>query len=68
MLIRTFAERMTIASRIAIVRIMGMRKMGEVVATRLLPDPDHRALRATFVERWAAYDSRAYLSSLKALV
>jgi pimeloyl-ACP methyl ester carboxylesterase len=68
MLVRTFAERMTIASRIAIVRLMGMRKMGQVLASRLLPKPEHGALRAAFTERWAGNDSRAYLASLKALV
>jgi 3-oxoadipate enol-lactonase len=68
MLVRTFAERMMIVSRIAIVRLMGMRKMGDVLAARLLPKPEHDALRAAFIERWAGNDSRAYLSSLKALV
>jgi 3-oxoadipate enol-lactonase len=68
MLVRTFAERLMIASRIAIVRVLGMRKLGEVLASRLLPKPEHGALRAVFVERWAGNDPRAYLSSLKALV
>jgi 3-oxoadipate enol-lactonase len=68
MIVRTLAERSMIASRIAIVRMMGMRKMGEVLAARLLPSPEHAALRATFIERWAANDPKAYLSALKALV
>ena len=60
--IKTLAQRMVIWSRIAIVRIRGMRKMGEVLATRLLPKPEHAAERAQFIERWAANDPRAYLS------
>lgn len=66
--VRTLAQRFMIGSRIAIVRLRGMRKMGEVLATRLLPKPEHAALRATFVERWASNDARAYLSALKGLV
>jgi len=66
--IKTLAQRMVIWSRIAIVRIRGMRKMGEVLATRLLPKPEHAAARAQFIERWAANDPRAYLAALKGLV
>lgn len=66
--IRTFAQRMMIWTRIAIVRIQGMRKMGEVLATRLLPKPEHAAARARFIERWAANDPAAYLSALKGLM
>jgi 3-oxoadipate enol-lactonase len=66
--IKTFAQRLMIWTRIAIVRLQGMRKMGEVLANRLLPKPEHAALRAQFIERWAANDPRAYLSALKGLV
>jgi 3-oxoadipate enol-lactonase len=66
--VRTLSQRIMIWTRIAIVRISGMRKMGEVLAQRLLPKPEHAALRATFVERWAGNDPRAYLSALKGLV
>ncbi len=68
MSIRTFAQRMMIWTRVAIVRIRGMRTMGEVLAARLLPKPEHAALRAAFIERWAANDPRAYLSALRGLV
>ncbi|MEO8677588.1 MAG: alpha/beta fold hydrolase [Vicinamibacterales bacterium] len=68
MQIRTVAQRLMIWSRITTVRLFGMRKMGEVLATRLLPKPEHAGLRTTFVERWAANEPRAYLSSLRALV
>jgi pimeloyl-ACP methyl ester carboxylesterase len=45
-----------------------MRKMGEVLAGRLLPKPEHAALRAQFIERWAANDATAYLSALQGLI
>jgi 3-oxoadipate enol-lactonase len=66
--IKTLAQRMMIWMRIAIVRLRGMRKMGEVLANRLLPKPEHAALRAQFIDRWAANDPTAYLSALKGLV
>jgi len=66
--IRTLSQRLMIWTRVAIVRIQGMRKMGQVLASRLLPKPEHAALRAEFIERWAANDPRAYLSALRGLV
>ncbi len=66
--IRTLSQRLMIWTRVAIVRIHGMRKMGQVLASRLLPKPEHAALRAEFIERWAANDPRAYLSALRGLV
>jgi len=66
--VRTLAQRLMILTRVAIVRLQGMRKMGAVLATRLLPKPEHAPLRAAFIERWAANDPRAYLSALKGLV
>lgn len=66
--VRTFAQRFMIWSRIATVRLFGMRKMGEVLAARLLPSAEHAGLRTTFVERWADNDPQAYLSALNALV
>ena len=66
--IRTFAQRLMIWTRVAIVRVQGMRKMGAVLAARLLPKPEHAALRAGFIERWAANDPTAYLSALNGLV
>lgn len=66
--VRTFGQRLAIWTRIAIVHVRGMRKMGEVLAGRLLPKPEHAAARAELVERWATNDPRAYLAALRALV
>ena len=68
MVLRTWQEKAAIMQRRLIVRMMGMRKMGEVLAVRLLPEPQHAALRATFAERWARNDKSAYLRALAALV
>ncbi len=68
MILRTWREKVAIYQRSVIVRLMGMSKMGAVLATRLLPAPEHAALRRTFVERWGRNDPGAYLRALSALV
>ncbi len=68
MILRTWKEKVAIFQRRVIVRVMGMSKMGEVLAGRLLPAPEHAALRETFVERWGRNDPGAYLRALSALV
>jgi 3-oxoadipate enol-lactonase len=65
---RTMKERIGIWMRFFIVRVMGMRKMGETLAPRLFVDPDQENLRQTFANRWAENDKRAYLNSLRAIV
>jgi pimeloyl-ACP methyl ester carboxylesterase len=56
-----------LAQRWLIVRLYGMRKMGEVLSERLLPLPEHAEERRVFVERWAANDKNAYLKATYAL-
>ncbi len=68
LVLRTWRQRLAIYSRFAIVRLMGMRKMGEVLANKLLLGPEHAAARDTFVERWSRNDPSAYLRSLRALI
>ncbi len=68
MVVRTWQERLQIWQRALIVQIMGMRKMGEVLAGRLFPKPEQDPIRTIFVERWAENDKRAYQNSMNALV
>ncbi len=68
LLVNTFKDRLAIWQRIVIVRLLGMRKMGEVLAPRLFPLQEHAALRAAFIERWADNDPNAYLASVRAMV
>jgi pimeloyl-ACP methyl ester carboxylesterase len=65
---RTFKEKLGIVQRRLIVRLMGMRKMGEVLAEKLLPGVEHSARRDVFADRWARNDKGAYLRALSALV
>jgi 3-oxoadipate enol-lactonase len=66
-LVRTFKERMQVWQRFLIVRLLGMRKMGEVLSKKLFPKAEHEGLRAVFVERWAENDARAYRESMRAI-
>ena len=68
MILRTWKERLAIRMRDVIVRFSGMRKMGELLAPRLLPGDDRVALRQQFVERWARNQGRAYLAALHAMI
>ena len=68
LLVRTFKERFSIWQRFLIVRLLGMRKMGEVLSPRLFPKSEHAEIRQTFVQRWSENDPRAYRSAMAALV
>jgi len=65
---KSFGERFKLGQRKLIVRLMGMKKMGEVLANRLLPKSEHESLRLDFIEKWGKNDTKAYLKSLNALV
>ncbi|MBT3180677.1 MAG: alpha/beta hydrolase [Candidatus Marinimicrobia bacterium] len=65
---KTLGEKFKLGQRKLIVRLLGMRKMGEVLAGRLLPKPEHESLRLNFIDKWAKNDTNAYLNSLNALV
>lgn len=68
LVVRTFKDRMRVWQRFAIVRLLGMRKMGEVLSKRLFPKDEHESLRTTFVESWAKNDPRAYQDAMRAMV
>lgn len=65
---RTFKEKFGVWQRFAILRFMGMRKMGEVLAPRLFVKEEQAATRELFIERWAENDKQAYTAALRALV
>lgn len=54
--------------RVAIVQQVGMRAMGEALASNLFPQPEHAALRQTFVERWAENDPAAYIAATRSML
>ena len=65
---RNLKEKLQIWQRYAIIRLMGMRRMGEFLSKRLFPKPDQADIRARFVSRWAENDQRAYLAATQGLV
>ncbi|MBK8432837.1 MAG: alpha/beta fold hydrolase [Chloroflexi bacterium] len=65
---RTFQEKWAIFQRFLIVRLMGMRGMGQMLGKRLFPLPEQHAIQAQFVERWAENDKRAYTEAMRAIV
>ncbi len=54
-------------TRVVIIRVLGMKKLGKILARRLFPKPEHAAQRQTLIRRWARNDRKAYLSALYAL-
>jgi pimeloyl-ACP methyl ester carboxylesterase len=68
MVLRRWRDRLGIVQRRMIIRVMGMRAWGSVLADRLLPKREHAELRTLFVDRWARNDKGAYLRALRALV
>jgi pimeloyl-ACP methyl ester carboxylesterase len=68
LLVRGFRERLNVWQREMIVRLIGMRKMGEVLSERLFIKPEQEKLRQVFVKRWSENTPRAYLASMRAIV
>ncbi len=68
LLVRTFKDRMMVWQRIAIVKLLGMKKMGEMLSKRLFIKPEQEDIRQIFVTRWAENNQRAYLDAMRALV
>ena len=65
---KTLGEKVQIWMRFWIVHLLGMKKMGEVLAKRLFVYPQQEELRQMFIERWAENDPKAYLNAMRALV
>ncbi len=65
---RTLKDWLVIWQRLLIVRLMGLRKMGEVLGKRFFPLPEQDELREIFIERWAENDKPAYLEAMKAVI
>ena len=64
----TRQEHLAVWQRLLISRLMGPKKMGEVISQRLFPNPDQTEMRQTMASRWAENDKAAYLAATKALI
>jgi len=65
---RTLKERAMVWQRLTLVRTLGLRKLGQLVADRTLPDEDQAELRERVAEVIADNDKAAYLASMRAIV
>lgn len=63
---RNWKDRIGFLQRLLIVNLMGMEKMGEVLAERFLPDPEHKTLRSLFIQRWSENHKPSYLAAMRA--
>jgi len=64
----SFKMKLEAFKRTFIVRLVGMKKMGEVLAPRLFIKPEQEELRNKLIERWQENDKKAYLSAMRALI
>lgn len=66
--LHTWREVWFYVSRRTAVQLLGMRRVGQMLAKRLFVKPDQEELRRKFVRRWAANDKQAYLWSVDAIM
>jgi 3-oxoadipate enol-lactonase len=66
--IRTLRQRLLVATRFAMVRLLGLRRVGNALSKNLFPGPDLAGVRAVFMERFARNDRDSYLAALRALL
>ncbi|MFX0081706.1 MAG: alpha/beta fold hydrolase [Candidatus Hodarchaeota archaeon] len=57
-----------INGRIELIKVKGMRGMGETLAPVLFIKPEQEELRKKFVERWAENNNESYINALKSLI
>jgi pimeloyl-ACP methyl ester carboxylesterase len=66
--VRSLQQRAMVATRFALIRLLGFRRFGKILAKNLLPEPELAAVRATFLERYARNDKTGYLAALRAFL
>jgi pimeloyl-ACP methyl ester carboxylesterase len=65
---RTLKDKVMVWQRLALVRTVGLAKLGQLVANRTLPGEDQAELRERVVSVIADNDKTAYLASMNAIV
>lgn len=68
LILRTPVQQAAFFYRKLIVRFMGVRGMGRILARKLFPMPDQKYLRRLMIERWAQNDKRTYMDALNAII
>ncbi|NND92109.1 MAG: alpha/beta fold hydrolase [Granulosicoccus sp.] len=65
---RRLRDKLTVLQRNLLVQVFGMRRVGQVIASRLLPGDEFIERRRIFAERWAENDPAAYRASFDAIL
>lgn len=65
---KSLLDHLWIWQRYLIIRLMGMKKLGEVLGNRFFPKPEHEELKEIFIQRWEENHEPSYLEALKAVV
>lgn len=65
---KRWQDKLTVLQRKLLLQVLGMRKVGEVIAMRLFPDEKFKDYRAQFAQRWARNDPTAYSNALNAIL
>ncbi len=64
---RGIGDLMDYWQRLLIINLMGMEKMGRVLAERFFTEPGQEFLRQTFIRHWSENHKPSYRASLKAI-
>lgn len=67
-LIRTWLERLIVWERLALVRVLGVGRLGRTLGKRLFIKSEQSRLREVFAARWAENDRAAYLAAFRAMI
>jgi pimeloyl-ACP methyl ester carboxylesterase len=67
MIPRSIWDKVSLLQRLLIIRLFGLRKMGQVLAERFFPYPEQDGLKEIFIQRWAENHRPSYLEALKAV-
>ena len=65
--VKTLQQKKNYYKRVLIVRLLGMKKMGSVIASNVFLKPHQKPLRDKLMERWTKNPKKPYLAALSAL-
>lgn len=65
---RRLRDKFTVMQRKLLVRLFGMRRVGRIIANRLLPGDEFVDRRLLFAERWSENDPAAYRAAFNAIL
>lgn len=66
--LKTWGDLWFYLTRRVAVKVLGMRRVGRLIAQRLFVKPEQEDLREEFVRRWATNDPDAYVASVDAIM